>query len=71
VVKRLVAVPSDTVSRWVEHCLSKGYTPYKTFAKQYEIRSKFQEQLELERQVLDVLWQVDSGLLEPKPYTKE
>ena len=60
-------VPSGAVSAWVEECLTRGWVPFGSFARQWVNRTKFKRALEFEKRALDVLWQVDRGLLKPEP----
>ena len=66
VKRRMYRAPSGAVSAWVEFCLTRGWVPFKSFVLQWENRVRFKRALDFERRALDVMWQVEQGLLRPR-----
>lgn len=58
------------VGQWIDHVLTYGYTPFAQWYQRRVWNDDFAESLKFERDVLDVMWQVNEGLLTPKKKEK-
>jgi hypothetical protein len=64
-------VPSGSVSAWLEKVLTTGWVPYDEFRREWRNITAFRDALDFEERALDVMWQVDRGLLRPKPLARD